>query len=392
MTGRDCDIAIVGGGLAGGLIALALAQQRPDLPLCLLEAGPAPGGNHRWSWFASDLSDAGRVLIEPLPKARWDQGYEVAFPGYRRLLATPYRSLSSHDFAAFLHGRLPQGAIRTGAVAETLTASEVTLVGGERLTARTVIDCRGFVPTPWLQGGWQVFLGRQLRTSVPHGVQRPMIMDAQVDQLGGYRFVYVLPLGEHDLFLEDTYYQDRPVLEPDLLSARLDDYCRANGWSGTTVASETGVLPVISGGSFAAYQQAQRVPGVAVAGARGGFVHPLTSYTLPFAAETALAIAAHADQPGEPLAELLEQRARNHWARTRFYRVLGAMLFGARPDQRRKVFDRFYRLDEHLIERFYAARSTVVDRARVLCGRPPVPITRALRALTTPQPSLEFAV
>ena len=78
-------------------------------------------------------------------------------------------------------------------------------------------------------------------------------------------------------------------------------------------------------------------------------------------------------------------------ARTRFYRVLGAMLFGARADQRRKVFDRFYRLDEHLIERFYAARSTMVDRARVLCGRPPVPITRALRALTTARPPLEFA-
>jgi lycopene beta-cyclase len=391
MTGRDCDIAIVGGGLAGGLIALALAQQRSDLSVRLLEAGAAPGGNHRWSWFASDVSAAGRNLLEPLPQARWDQGYEVAFPGRRRQLATPYRSLASEDFAGFLQRELPQGTIRTGAVAKTVTAGAVTLVGGERVTARAVIDCRGFAPTPWLRGGWQVFLGRQLRTAAPHGVQRPVIMDAQVDQIGGYRFVYVLPLGEHDLFVEDTYYQDQPVLEPGVLSARLDEYCQAHGWAGDTVASETGILPVITGGRFGAYQQAQRIPGVAVAGARGGFVHPLTSYTLPFAVGTALLVAAHADQSGERLATLLELRARNHWARTRFYRVLGAMLFGARPDQRRKVFDRFYRLDEHLIERFYAARSTMIDRARVLCGRPPVPITRAVRALTTARPPLEFA-
>src|SRR5690606_894596 len=155
-----------------------------------------------------------------------------------------------HDFASVLQRRLPQGTIRTGAVAAALTAGAITLVGGERLTARSVIDCRGFEPTPWLRGGWQVFLGRQLRTAAPHGVQRPVIMDAQVDQTGGYRFVYVLPLGEHDLFVEDTYYQDQPVLEPDVLSARLDDYCRAHGWSGEVVASETGILPVITGGSF----------------------------------------------------------------------------------------------------------------------------------------------
>ena len=391
MTGRDCDIAIVGGGLAGGLVALALAQRRPDLSVRVFEAGPAAGGNHRWSWFDSDVSAGGRALLDLLPQARWDQGYEVAFTGFRRQLGTRYRSLASSDFAACLQDRLPDGTIRTGAVAESLSAGNVALVGGERLSAGAVIDCRGFASTPWLQGGWQVFLGRQLRTAQPHGVQRPVIMDAQVDQLGGYRFVYGLPLGEHDLFLEDTYYQDTPVLEPEVLSGRLDDYCRAHGWAGETVASETGVLPVITGGNFAAYQQTQRIAGVAVAGARGGFVHPLTSYTLPFAVETALLIAAHADQPGERLATLLELRARNHWARTRFYRVLGAMLFGAEPSQRRKVFDRFYRLDEHLIERFYAARSTWVDRARVLSGRPPVPVARALRALSTRRPPLEFA-
>jgi lycopene beta-cyclase len=230
-------------------------------------------------------------------------------------------------------------------------------------------------------------MGRHLRTPAPHGIERPLIMDATVDQLGGYRFVYVLPICANELFVEDTYYQDTPLLDRSALSARLDTYCHARGWAGEPLGSETGLLPVVTGGDFAAFQRAQRIAGVAVAGARGGFAHPLTSYTLPFAAETALAIAAHASLPGEQLAAMLEERARQHWHAARFYRRLGAMLFGAPPAQRRRVFERFYRLDQGLIERFYAGRSTLRDRARVLCGKPPVP----LRALTARQPPLQVA-
>ena len=36
-TPIKCDLAIVGGGLAGGLIALAVARQRPELKIVLIE-------------------------------------------------------------------------------------------------------------------------------------------------------------------------------------------------------------------------------------------------------------------------------------------------------------------------------------------------------------------
>ncbi|MEO0062392.1 MAG: hypothetical protein RLZZ08_952 [Pseudomonadota bacterium] len=382
MTGRAPDIAIIGGGLAGGLIALALARQRPDLSLLLLESGPRPGGNHRWSWFASDLDAAGTQLMDAFPTARWDDGYDVAFPAHRRHLPTPYRSLASTDFAATLERALPEGAIRCGCTVQALDRNGVTLADGERITARSVIDARGFAPTAHLAGGWQVFMGQHLRTTEPHKVARPIIMDATVEQLDGYRFVYVLPIGPHDLFVEDTYYNDSPALDAPALAARIAAYCTGHGWQGEVLASETGVLPVVTGGSFARWQDGLRVPGVARVGARGGFIHPLTSYTLPFAVETALAIAAAADLPADRLAAMVEQRARRHWAATRFYRLLGTMLFGAaHPQQRFRIFQRFYRLPGGLIERFYAARSTMGDRARVLCGRPPVPIMRAVRAI-----------
>jgi lycopene beta-cyclase len=387
MSGRDCDIAVVGGGLAGGLIALALAGRRPEIAVRVLEADEAAGGNHRWSWFESDLSCEGRALLERFQMTRWDGGYYVRFPDFARTVRTPYRSLSSAEFAAGLARLLPAGTIRTGARAAALDRDGVTLEGGERITARAVIDCRGFAPSPHLVGGWQVFVGRHLRTRAPHGVERPVIMDAAVPQLGGYRFVYVLPLGANELFVEDTCYQETPLLDRSALSARLDEYGQEHGWHGEMLGCETGVLPVVTGGDFAAFQSSQRVEGVGAAGARGGFGHPLTSYTLPFAVETALAIAREADLPGDRLAAMLEARARRHWSATRFYRRLGAMLFGAPPEERRRVFARFYRLDEGLIERFYAARSTLADRARILCGRPPVPLT----AIMAKQPPLKAA-
>lgn len=387
MSGRDCDIAVVGGGLAGGLIALALTKQRPEFAVRVLEAGAAPGGNHRWSWFESDLSPEGRELMDAFRPTRWDRGYDVRFPRFARTLSTPYRSLSSQDFAAGLARLLPTGTIRTGAAAASLDRAGVTLASGDRIAAGAVIDCRGLAPSPHLAGGWQVFMGRHMRTREPHGVERPIVMDAEVEQLGGYRFVYVLPLAPDELFVEDTYYQDSPLLDRTALSRRLEAYCDLRGYRHEGLGEESGVLPVVTGGDFAAFQRAQRIQGVGVAGARGGFGHPLTSYTLPFAVEIALAIAARADLSGEQLAAMLEVRARRHWHATRFYRRLGAMLFGARPAERRRVFARFYHLDQRLIERFYAGRSTLADHARILCGRPPVP----LGALTAKQPPLGVA-
>lgn len=390
-----CDVAIVGGGLAGGLIALALTQRCPHLQVRVIEEGAQPGGNHRWSWFASDLDAAGTQLLAPLPKAEWQAGYEVDFPRFRRTLDTRYRSLSSHDFAAHLAAALSAGTLVTGRRAEAIAADGVMLAGGERMPAGAVIDCRGFRPTRHLQGGWQVFMGRHLRVDRPHGLTRPTIMDATVDQTDGYRFVYVLPLSADELFIEDTYYQDSPVLDRALLSDRLDAYAAGHGWTGTMLADETGVLPVITGGDFAAWQAESRMEGVARAGAGAGFVHPLTSYTLPFAVETALAVAeAFARQPNLPgtaLAEMLEARAREHWQAMGFYRLLGTMLFGAAgPAERYRVFERFYTLKPSLIERFYAGRSNWADKARILSGKPPVPVTAAVRALANSRPPLYF--
>ncbi|TMM47322.1 lycopene beta-cyclase CrtY [Qipengyuania marisflavi] len=389
MNRRTVDLAIVGGGLAGGLIALAIQRACPQMSLALFDAGEQLGGNHRWSWFSSDLDAAGSTLMGDFATRDWQTGNAVRFPAHDRELAANYRSLASCDFDAALRRILPTSAICTAQRVSSLDADGLEMANGERVSAQRVIDCRTFEPTRHLTGGWQVFLGRHLRTKTPHGVERPIIMDADVAQHGAYRFVYTLPLAADELFVEDTYYADHPDLDATVLSQRIDAYSHANGWVGEEIGRETGVLPVITGGDFSAYRQQIAIPGVAIAGARGGFSHPLTSYTVPIAVRTALLIARNADLSGPELASLVEREATKHWQATRFYRFLGQMLFGAgAPEDRFRIFERFYRLPEPLIERFYAARSTTGDKLRILAGKPPVPIAGAIRALLGNQPPL----
>lgn len=384
MGAQHFDIAIAGGGLSGALIALALRARRPELSVALIEGGPAIGGHHIWSFFASDIDPADRALVEPLAAARWDRGYDVAFPEYRRTLPTQYRSIASENLAAAVEQAMPRGAVFTDARVETLDAGGVTLRSGDRIAADAVIDARGLggEQLSALQGGWQKFAGQMLELDAPHGLTRPVVMDASVAQHGGYRFVYVLPFGPSSLFVEDTYYADDPALDSELLAGRIAEYAAAKGWQVTSVSrQETGVLPVVTGGDFAALWQ--DVPhGVALAGVRAGLFQPLTSYSLPDAVRFASHVAALPALDGAAIAAASHRYARAHWQRGRFYRMLAAMLFGAaKPDRRYRVLQRFYRLNEGLIERFYAGRSTAADMARVLAGRPPVPLTKAALVL-----------
>jgi len=85
---------------------------------------------------------------------------------------------------------------------------------------------------------------------------------------------------------------------------------------------------------------------------------------------------------GPALAKALERHARQVWVRGGFYRMLDTMLFrGAGPGERYRILERFYRLPPGLIGRFYAGQTTMTDKLRILTGRPPIPIGRAIAAI-----------
>jgi lycopene beta-cyclase len=374
---RRADLVIVGGGLAGGLCALALRHLRPDVALLLVEPGESIGGNHLWSFFDSDVAPADRWLTDPLVRHRW-QDYDVRFPAHQRTLGAAYQTIESEALNLAVRAALPSGAI-VQASARELGPSHVVLEGGERIEAGAVLDARGG-KAEGLELGWQKFVGQLLTIPQGHGLTRPIVMDAAVEQIDGYRFVYCLPFSATELFVEDTYYSDGPEIDDDVLHDRIGDYAAARGWQiAGRSRKERGALPVVMGGDFESLWPS-RDP-VARAGARGGLFHPLTSYSLPDAVRFALWLAREAPLDAR-LGPAARARARQHWKRGAYYRLLTAMLFkAADPAQRYKVLERFYRLRAPLIGRFYAGESRLSDKLRILSGKPPVPLGRAIKVL-----------
>jgi lycopene beta-cyclase len=366
------DVLIAGGGLAGCLIALALRERQPGLKLLLVEPGESLGGNHIWSFFDSDVAAEHRWLVEPLICHRWD-GYEVRFPRRHRVLRTPYNSIESERLDQLVRTLLPPGSIVCEAV-EQIHDGHILTRSGRKLAANQIIDARGPGDLATLDLGWQKFVGLTIDVSGGHGLTRPIVMDATVEQLEGYRFIYCLPFDARTVFIEDTYYADTPDLDIPLIRERIIAYAAAKGWQTNGGGrEETGVLPVTMGGDFERYWHS--TPGNAKAGVRAGLFHGMTGYSLPEAVRLAVEIA-----DGRPLDHF--SRARSHWRGQGYYRMLGKMLFRAgKSNQRYRIFERFYGLPEPLIERFYAGQSSMLDRIRILSGKPPVPIAGAIKAL-----------
>jgi hypothetical protein len=129
MDVRRCDIAILGGGLAGGLIALALARHRPDLTLLLVEQDDRLGGNHVWSFFSTDTDKPASDLLAPIVTATWSD-YEVRFPDQTRTLDTSYCTMTSSRLDEALRAALPVDAILAGQSVTTCSEEAATLGDG----------------------------------------------------------------------------------------------------------------------------------------------------------------------------------------------------------------------------------------------------------------------
>ena len=378
MGRRLTRLIIAGGGLAGCLSALALSRRRPDIALVLVEQGDRFGGNHIWSFFDSDVTDKSRWVLDGIDAVRWSD-HDVRFPKRRRTIPIGYNSIRSSSLDAAVRKALRPDQYKLGRAVISVSATSITLDGGDRIDADGVIDARGVGAMKGIELGWQKFVGRVYRYRSAHGLTRPVIMDAMVEQADGFRFVYQLPLSDTELLIEDTYYSTCPVINDDVLRGRIATVAAHIGKGAEASTEERGVLPVVLSGEPNSFWRGEPVARI---GTRGGFFHPTTSYSLPDAVANASLLADQRDLGAPALHALFRRRAEDLWQERSFFRLLNRMLFhAADPHQSYRVLEHFYRLPPDVISRFYAARLTAADKLRVLSGRPPVPIGRAIGAM-----------
>lgn len=372
-------LIIVGGGLAGSLATLAIVEARPDVPVLLVEAGDRFGGNHTWSYFDGDVEGEAKALVEALKPIRWPR-HSVRFPGRNRALRFGYNSIDSSNLDRLVRTRLAPSQYRLGTGVKSLSCDGVILGDGTAIAGSGVIDARGpDGPMPGIELAWQKFVGVEY-DAPGHGLEAPIIMDATVDQSDGYRFVYSLPFSGDRLLVEDTYYTNGPALDDVKVTQRIADYVAAQGWMGRPGRQEHGVLPILIDGDPEVFWPKEEP--VARLGLKGGFFHPVTGYSLPQAAANAVVLAQLPDLSGVALARWTRERFIDHWRGGGFYRLLNRMLFlAAKPEERVRIFTHFYRLNEGLVSRFYAGKLTLFDKLRILIGKPPIPIFRALKVI-----------
>ena len=141
-------------------------------------------------------------------------------------------------------------------------------------------------------------------------------------------------------------------------------------------------MPVVLAGDIDAFWAAADAARPAPIGLRAALFHPTTGYSLPDAVRLADLLSGLPELTTSAVRAAVEAHSKRLWRERAFYRMLNRMLFlAAEPRQRYEVLQRFYRLPEGVISRFYAAASTAPDKARILIGRPPVSIRKALLSL-----------
>jgi lycopene beta-cyclase len=378
-SNRPADLILAGGGLSNALIALALRQTRPDLDIRIIEAGKMIGGNKTWSFHTTDFAAAHFDFLAPLVVKSWD-AQEVRFPRYTRTLTTGYNSISSERLHQVVTKMLGDNILFNAPIA-SVTPTEVTLDDGRSFEGRCVIDGRGPAAQQDWQLGYQKFFGLEVELVQPCGLAHPIIMDATVEQIDGYRFVYILPFEPTRIMVEDTYYSSNADLDAGTLERRVEAYIAAKGWTVKRVLRrESGVLPIVHTADIKKlWADAGEVPRV---GLRAFMFQPTTGYSLPDAVRVAEQIASLAEVTPQAVEACVRKASFEAWETRGFFRMLNRLMFiVAEPHQRLAVMQRFYTLSENLIRRFYACDLTVFDKARILIGKPPVAFFKAFTVI-----------
>lgn len=358
------DIVVVGAGPAG--LATAAACQRVGLETVCLTADAALPWPNNYGLWADELAalDLARFAAHAWPRARviLDEPRQHAFD--RAYVQLDNAALRDH-LAAQVEIRVDRAlALRDGAL---------TLAGGDALRPRLVIDATGHRPQLVVRDarvapGFQAALGwRATVEGWPFPLDEVRLMDfsdAAPGETSPPTFLYAMPFGPHDVFVEETSLCARPAVDFDRLADRL----RARlGTLGVTVRSiehtERCLIPM--GDALPA-----RGPVVGV-GAAASMVHPATGYmvgsALRAARRLADAVRAALDEGRDPaVAGWAAVWPRDHVRTRRLYEFgMGALLTMDLADLR-DFFDAFFHAPPAVRWRYLAGTATPAEAAAAM--------------------------
>ncbi|MDG1142589.1 MAG: lycopene beta-cyclase CrtY [Hellea sp.] len=383
---QSIKFVVVGAGLSGLILAWRCLSSNPNVSVIIIDSNHIIGGDHTWSFNINDIESSLHEWIEPFIAHSWKK-YDVKFKGYSRRLNIPYCTGNSNSLRACVDPFIKSGRLKLILDTEVvkLTSFDVTILNGEKFTGDYIFDARGFTFDDNIKLGIQKFYGKTIETAKPHNLKYPIIMDATVSQHDGYRFIYCLPFGKNQILIEDTYYSDGLNFDQDKYNKRIDQYIEGNNWTEHKVIRvEKGILPItLAIDSKLIEKRGLKNKEPIKIGMRGNFYHPVTGYSFPDSVRLASKISRTINSCDKNKLVNLDLEIRKYklllYRRDRYFRLLNRLLFKASsPSKRHLVLQRFYTLSESLIKRFYEGNLHKKDMLRILIGKPPVPVLRAL--------------
>ena len=360
--GKRKGIVIAGGGLAGSLAALAMARFRPEVPILIVEEQERFGGDRFRTAFGKPLGEDGRALMLPVLDHLWP-GYFVAFPGESRKIKAAFGGFQADALHREMLAALKPDQYRLGTKVVAVREDALVLDGGETIKADGAIDARGASNLSMLDLLFEARVERLVRLKAPHGLDRPVLIDATDDQSAGFSFIRCFPLSENRLLLAKCLVSERSQ-PSEAADARLDHYLRSRGWKKAAVESQSSaVRPLPISGDFDAFW---RIGGARVAklGLRGGFLHPATGASVVDAVRNALLLTAQTDFSGASLHDVFEQEGRRLWKKRQPMRDFNAAIRATAPPERRSLVQRLYASDPNLLAHFHSDQLDLVERIR----------------------------
>jgi lycopene beta-cyclase len=296
------DVLVIGGGPAG--LAIAGACGRLGLATGLVDPTPDRPWTATYGMWSGELpADLPTSVV-----AARAAGRAIAVTEHQ--LGWEYAVLDVPALRAHLADRLTDVRIHAGRAVGSPEVGVVALADGSHLRASVVIDAGGGArpldrTTPRQPAAAQTAYGLVVDEDAAAPLVIPgdaLFMDWRADhgEPGWPTFLYVIPLGDGRVLVEETSLARRPGLPLSTLRRRLHARLARHGVQPPKDARSEKV-------SFRVDHQRHRGSGVLGFGAAAPLIHPATGFSLAaslgLAPQVAAALATHLpDHPGRALA------------------------------------------------------------------------------------------
>ena len=368
----ESDVLIIGGGLSGLSLAVALIEKNTSLTISIAEPRREYKNDRTWSFWQSHDHRWAKAVSHRW--SRWCFGLESQPQQSIYSPHRPYQSIESLDFYRLATERIEASDCVCLYLGEAIERCEKShskwhaTASQRQFIAPVVIDTR---PPPIEQLNTsllhQCFIGHVIEHPAAFKPDRLELMTDMASDEHGFKFTYCLPFGADLALVELTRFAPHPV-DWAVLDADLHELKRQRGWLDAPIhRTERGQLPMGMAPRLASES------GYAYAGTSAGGLRAATGYGFWRIQNWANACAEALDKHLDPLAHPPEPPLQA-WMDRLFLRVLRHY-----PDRAPELFFRLYqRVPPEALIRFLSDQSSIRDKLKVVLSLPKRPFLAIL--------------